>query len=352
MHFLTILQLINCYFIITINCCNSFNNTTALVRTKDGLLDMEFVLNGCLNEKSFENKVRQIIIYSQPIDVIENGTFKNLKYLKRLSIIRSGVKKIESGAFKNLIRIKEILITFGSLKRIPNGLFNGTNTKTIFINNNGLEIIEKYAFSNMKNLKKLFASRNKMSYFDNEWFVNSRNLKTIDFQNNLLRTIPPKAFVYVRNIKKIFFDFNEIVTIQPKAFKKVKKLKYLGLRYNKLIYIDQKAFPKNIKINSMRIDANRLNYLPQLMMIRIIINDIYVNGNPWKCECFQKIIEWIARVNGTLRNDVCKHNQIPLCVMSTYFDSCLETYEEELFAKFLKNVKMIDNVNKYCVRFN
>lgn len=337
--------------IVSSETCNTFNNVTASVQDKDGLA-VPFQLNGCLNENTFRSKVREISLQNQRVPALKNGSFVNLRYLKRIIIVGSGMKVVEPGCFQNLRKLKRVILTFGSLSKIPRFVFTGTNAKDVYLNNQAISEIESEAFGNMSNLREVYMGRNKMRNWNPDWFTNSPNVEKLDFQYNNIQWLPTGSFLNTPNIEKIFLDFNDLYEIQPKAFRHLHKLKYLGLRYNRLVRIDEKAFPRAFLINSLRIDANRLNYLPEVLLNRLTVKDIYTNGNPWNCACLENINKWVLRVNGTVRNDVCKSNELPVCIY--HKDKiCVETKDDVLTKTFFRLIDPLRHtLNEYCVRFD
>ncbi|XP_022913931.2 leucine-rich repeat-containing protein 15-like [Onthophagus taurus] len=344
---------------ITINyvlCCSTFNNTEMNTILEDKSF-YKLILSGCIERIAFyqddiPRKISQIHITNQNVPALKKDSVRNMSKLKVFTIKNSGLSRIYPAMFRNVPRIEKVKFYENKLTEIPSGVFDGFTFKEISLHNNKINLIETNAFSSMENLQSLNLSHNDLDAMSRNWFYNLPNLTTVDFSYNKIRTIPTKIFIHARKVKYIYLDYNDISEIQRIAFEGLPNLKYLGLKHNLLKRINENAFHSKFQyVDTLCINSNRFSYLPETLLQKISVKTINLDGNPWECSCYRKIIKYLGDNEGRIvPSEECKNYDVPVCIVPTIpTDSCDEVEQDDVVRDFYKQVEFLKKTD--CVRF-
>lgn len=312
-------------------------------------------IDSCISQELFGDEIIIKIFFSkQNIPILKENAISNLDDLELLSFLNCNINFIERGAFKNLPKLKRLVLEFNKITELLNKSFLRLNINEINLNFNNLDIIRSESFKNLSSLTYFTAKNNFLSQYNSDWFCDSPNLKRITLTNNKLHVIPRRAFYHNVKLRIIEFDYNEISTIERDAFEGLTNLTRLKLTNNRIKLLKANSFATNTFIQLFTIDLNKLNYLENDLMVKLTVEEIYLYGNPWKCECFNKIENWCGKYKvkiNKLHQFNCPNS--PLCVLPKINNvtECVEKYDDESVRHFYNEVRMLGNVN-YCFKLD
>lgn len=267
-----------------------------------------------------------------------------MKHLHTLTFDSCGIKSIEPVAVRNVPNLQNIKILNGSLSYVSAGVFLlAQKLETLNLSYNKLKRIEVGSFGSMCNLKELSCDHNNLRDWPQQWFANSTNLQIINFQFNKIKILPRRAFFELQKLKEIYFNYNELKVIQPETFKGITHLKYLGLRYNRLKSIDSRIFPNAIKIIFITVAANYLNAITEKALNKIRVDEMTVDGNPWKCSCLDQVLLWLNNMCATVqRSNNCIRGDVPVCsTPDPHSNICTEGVDEEVTILYLEGLRTL-----------
>lgn len=334
--------------------CDSLHDIEVAVTNENGKTFTSTV-NGCLQRSAFEDTIIHVDASNQNIPHMGKDTVKHMVRLESINFDSCNVKTMEAEAFRNVPSLRSIKLTRNLLTEIPEEGFSWLEMlDTLKISHNKIEKIGLEAFANLKNLKWFYCDHNQLRKWDKTWFINTTNIEFMNFQWNKIKVIPKNAFEGFTKIRKIFFAYNELEVISPDAFKGIKQLQQLSLGYNKLTQIDSSAFPNKIHCDLLHISANYLNFLPKKLMDSMTVDVIYIDGNPWKCPCFNSVTKWLFDTKASLNaSEYCVGSTVPICAVSEVDPEniCKESVDKELSARFLGHLKNLNPpLHKYCAK--
>ncbi|CAG9815480.1 unnamed protein product [Phaedon cochleariae] len=323
--------------------CDSFNNTD--ISASDHMDDELnfYVVDGCLEPKDLEGGLfRRVTVHSK-ITRLGKDSIRNLPKLEWLSIQENSLEILEPQAFRNVPSLKYVILHKNNLKEIPKDVFNLVPTiRQLFISSNKIDFIASGAFSNMESLEWIVLTENALTYWNRDWFENCPKLKYIRISSNKISVIPRRAFASLPSLLGIDFTRNKITIIQPDAFRNLKSLVYLGLDQNGLTVLDERAFPNKMHIENLNINNNRLNYLPDKLLSKLSVGSIIMDQNPWKCQCLQRIHDWLFFTSGSVNVSMhhCRTPYDPICVVARG-KACEESVEEDSTRRYIGHMRTL-----------
>lgn len=178
-----------------------------------------------------ENNVNlETIVFDRlQLNYLGPNMFSNHQFLKNLTITNNMIPYVSSELFKYNIELENIDLSANGIEDLPLGFFPNS-TKTIFLNNNAIQVISdkhfagledleylnlafnkigifsKNALSDAEELKVLSLHFNQISAFEREHFANNGDLEEINLSNNKFTSLPNDLFDGLENLKvfKIF----------------------------------------------------------------------------------------------------------------------------------------------------
>ncbi len=180
--------------------------------------------------------LRELILFDNKINRIENYFFSGLIYLSKLSLNQNGLREIEAYSFKDLKWLDLLELMSNKLTFIRNNTFSGLD------NSDGSLILES----------------NDISYLEIDAFK-GLGFQEINLNNNNLKSIRKGIFSQATNLKVLNLDSNQIKEIESNSFRENEMLSRVLLRSNKIKVIDSDVFNKNVIY--LTLDGNFLSYL-------------------------------------------------------------------------------------------
>lgn len=116
-------------------------------------------------------------------------------------------------------------------------------------------------------------------------------------------------------------DHNKIEFIHPQAFSGLTSLRLLHLEGNVLHQLHPDTFSTFSFLDHFRLSTIRHLYLaenelktlpPSLLQNMPLLENLYLQGNPWSCDCEMKwFLEWDAKSKGKRRREAgCRSREI------------------------------------------
>ncbi|CAG9761726.1 unnamed protein product [Ceutorhynchus assimilis] len=322
--------------------CEYIENVIRGQEDTEGVLNDPLYTDQCLRGEGKDAYTsNELALSRSTIPILKKHSVRNMPWLVAIYCIHCRIDLIEAGAFYNVQNITEFEFSYGVLTEIRRGIFDVLpHLEVLDLRGNKIYNIDDLAFANMPVLRHLNLNGNEMEYFKREWFTNTSSIVTIKFVKNKLRTIPPQAFVGWEILQNAYFDDNEITIIHRDAFKGVKFMFNLGLSNNRLTKLDPNIFPNPITIEVFDISTNKFNYLPRKTLKQVKIDRIYLEGNPWTCQCYNIINFWLFFIDGTIKpnseDPECYSPNLPVCVAGVA-STCLERVDSDLTNKYFAN---------------
>ncbi|KAG5881387.1 hypothetical protein JTB14_012004 [Gonioctena quinquepunctata] len=282
----------------------------------------------------FDDTIIDIEFSAKTFPVLEAESVRDMENLKSIRFHNCELDAVEPGAFRNVPMLSLVNIRSCNLRSIHKGVFNSLeNLEIVRLQGNEIIYIEDHSFANLSLLKEIDVSANNLTYWRSEWFRNSPSIENMYFSDNKISTIPKKAFVSSKKLK----------------------LGIVNLSQNRLKIINEDIFPNPIGINELSIYGNYLNFLSTELLKKLTIKDFYIDLNPWKCSCLDRIHYWMFTSNLTFKIiPFCNRGFIPVCaVPTTYSQSCLEYVDDDLTGKYIDVLRNMHDSNvEQCARLD
>nr|CAH7750480.1 unnamed protein product [Callosobruchus chinensis] len=115
-------------------------------------------------------------------------------------------------------------------------------------------------------------------------------------RDNRLTSLPSSTFSRKASLNNTIgmtldFSYNNISHVDPRALKGVNIVDRLLLGHNVLEGIDDNLF-LDVQIKEFRIGNNKINCLDGDLSMIFKAELIYIDSNPMRCDCVEKIKEW------------------------------------------------------------
>lgn len=204
---------------------------------------------------------------SQGLTALPTGMPSNTK---RLEMFDNNIKVIRNGAFMDAgIRgVTELYLDNNNIDVVEKYAFRGlTNLNKILIRYNNIKSVDPDQFKDSPNIKQVYLCGNDITVPADIPFLNAYTLEVLLLDSCAIHNVPRQMFYNTPNLKHLVIDNNGLETLDPAAFSKLKSLRYLSLAKNRL-----KGIPFSLiwKLKSLR--------------------QIQLTGNEWSCDCQLKTV--------------------------------------------------------------
>ena len=215
----------------------------------------------------------------------------NITQLENLQMNNVNLQYMETGVFDNQ-NISHISLVGNKLTRIQSKMFNNLPTKTLYLGDNEITVIEKGAFMNMLQLYMLILSENKLTQISSGYFVNTPHISILDIGFNRITKIEDGCFGFMTEEDlTIRINHNAVDEIHPTGFENL-NIMQLCLIENLIRDVPVELFTKN-KIEMLQLDYNQVEELPDVFYgVNSTVEKLMLRSNPLKCETVEKLLEF------------------------------------------------------------
>lgn len=175
---------------------NTFSGLTKLKKLLIGVNEItaDSIELGAFND--LNNSIEEINLYQNPLYKVPSDVLRNLKNLKKLSLVKTNLENIENGSFVGEYKLEELRLDYNpGLNFDDEGMFNGIedSLQVLFIRRLNLEKLPQHVLKRLENLHYLDAADNEIKKIDKHFF-NGLRLSQIKLMGNQIRHVDHRAF--------------------------------------------------------------------------------------------------------------------------------------------------------------
>lgn len=242
------------------------------------------------------------------IVVWQNGReVRAIEDLPRVEVVSLDAQELTTvPGLKNLPKLRSLHLRKNRLRRVQKRDFSATELRDVFLASNEISSIDEASFG--PNVEFVDLSCNDLASFRPGWFGNPRVLKTLRLGANRLGSLPVGAFRNFPELKHLDLSRNFLRTIESGAVSGTRHFKDLNLAFNELGGLDSGAFEEGgVFIERFDLGHNKLTTLPAKLWERIVVSEGSIEGNPWECPLFRKLlVKWCNWEEEELEDSKCK----------------------------------------------
>ncbi len=269
---------------------NIYNDSFAGLKTRT--LDLRRIGIEHLDVYAFAGlgpTIENVYLVDNEIQTLPFAVFKDLVYLRTLTLDRNALRSIVAQQFSGLVRLTHLGLASNSIEALEAEAFRGIpSTKYLYLQSNQLKTLPLGIFDDLVNLEELnlienhistlhpdvlskmpllqqlYLSNNKIEGLPESLFDKNKNLDILDMDDNLISSeLTNRHFVGPRLITFLDLSFNNLTTFHPSTFHNMKHIKKLYLDNNKLTKLAESTFEGLDDIEELYIQNNLIEELPQ-----------------------------------------------------------------------------------------
>lgn len=281
-----------------------------------------------------------------------------LKYMTELSICCSNISLFPD-FLEDLPALQTVTIIRNEEVHIKSAAFHQLSVKNIYIKFNSVCNLKDVSFLHLPSLEIVDLAYNSLKEWNPNAFFKTPKVRELHLIGNKLKFLPAEAFKNLKNLETIQLASNEIEKLHEDTFRGLNTLFNLSLQKNRLKSLPEKLFAphpfknpdglttyKKRQIKNLILESNYLQFLPKKLLDDLPKNvNVNIALNPWKCECYFKIMLW-AKLNSVLIED--KISNFPICIV--FNPTCVEEFEEDLLIKFFASCQTCPRAYKKELR--
>lgn len=129
-------------------------------------------------------------------------------------------------------------------------------------------------------------SGSSLQHLHSAMFVGMENLKTLFLNKTKLQTISKGSFIGMPKLRSLHLEQNSLSVLNKSMFVDLKHLEELYLHYNEISVVPEGVFAEMTSLKILTLANNRIQkmtqYLSSILFSRV---QLYLQGNPWTCDC-------------------------------------------------------------------
>ncbi|XP_074619052.1 uncharacterized protein LOC141877910 isoform X2 [Acropora palmata] len=194
---------------------------------------------------------------------VHPGAFRNLTSLTTLHLDFNNFHYVPLSVQgkSHLPRVQNLLLNSNKITFIVEGTFSELDTlNDLEISNNQIVAIENGAFP--VTIKTLILQNNRFNFKHQNQFTNLSQLSHLNLINNLIDVVPNTSFHGLSSLMRLYLSSNKICRILKFMFKDLTSLQILDLNQNDIAFIEDGALSNLPALSSMYLYNNQLTTLP------------------------------------------------------------------------------------------
>lgn len=178
-----------------------------------------------------------------------------------------------------------------SLNSIPKHL--NKDIIRLNISHNNVTILEKDDFFPLKELKYIWLNNNGIKIVDPEVFCVAVQLRLLDLRNNKLTSIQHVLFRCLKELKYLYLNNNTITFIDVSLFENNTKLSVVDLSDNRITAVDPIKFVNNEGISLLNTQNNPISFsvewTPKLYTPFNVLDIYFIGTCSWSIMSYQRV---------------------------------------------------------------
>lgn len=206
---------------------NTFAGMTSLRQLLIGVNEIDTIEAEAFND--LNNSIEEINLYHNPLFRVPSVAIQDLRKLKKLSLVKTQLGKISNGSFQGEYRLKELHLDDNpKISFADDGMFHGIegSLEVLFLRTLGLERLPLNVLRRLEKLFYLDATDNVIQKIDKHFF-NGLKLSNVKLMWNNIKHIDPRAFrEFDKGVKlslrhNSISDISFVLDIKPCTFDEI-----------------------------------------------------------------------------------------------------------------------------------
>ncbi|XP_054256829.1 leucine-rich repeat neuronal protein 1-like [Macrosteles quadrilineatus] len=279
------------------------------------------------------SRLRVLDLSNNYLSTLPNDMLENQLSLRELYISKNQLEAMLTETYANCSELQVLDFSHNRILDISEDVKLSSSLITLLLNNNKLKSVPIQMFTNLENLEILDLANNEIQFISDQLFHKLKSLEKLDLQGNRIAEIPTDSFkelihLQVLNISKnpienlddkmlqsnlelntLSFSETLINKINARLLAKLKRLRVLDASHNyHLETIEDFKISSSNHLQFIDLRNGNLTSLPIFISHLQVVEQLRIEGNPWKCDCRSGwFIEWLQNhehsVNTTLTCD-------------------------------------------------
>ncbi|XP_019635900.1 PREDICTED: uncharacterized protein LOC109478676 [Branchiostoma belcheri] len=225
--------------------------------------------------------VRELIISSNRLTFLLEGTFSNLTSLQNLFLDSNRIITIEDGTFPDEIRIINLQNNRYFDFRHQNPFSNLTRLLGIVLDGNAITEIPETAFYGLGNLFGLSLSNNKLGWIRKDAFKDFVFLQTLNLDNNEIGYVEEGTLDQLPDIRHVQLNHNDLTSLSNTGDFYNISGNDLTFQNNRITAIRNHTF-KAISVDILNLESNSISIIERYAFDYVATSKIDLDNNPTK----------------------------------------------------------------------
>ena len=194
-------------------------------------------------------------------------------------------------------------------KIIPNMLnkYPSQHGVDVDYSHNTIYLLHNTSFYTYAATRAVNLVNNQIQKIESGAFIKLEKCVSVNLSNNLLKDLPESLFNHMKSLNFLYLSRNSLETLPPKIFVNLNSLTHLRLNDNHLKFLPTSILTANLHLETLYLENNLLETAHYQWIQNLHFNlgqgEVYLDNNPWACDCRMKSFYKWEMTNNMFRSD-------------------------------------------------
>jgi len=261
-------------------------------------------------------QLQEIRLAANRLTVLPYQAFASARELARLDLSGNRLVSLPDHSFRPNKQLQELWLTGNRLTKLPSRLFSGlSQLRVLDLANNEIDALPRGLFIDLVTLEHLDLAGNPITRFTNTAFQGLVGLRWLNLDRLPIASLPVDLWRPVSGLRTLLLSRTKLESLRNGNLAGLAELETLEITDSPLREIGHLTLNETPSLRRLDLHHNDLAFLPANVAHLSLLDELWLQGNPWACDCrmfwFVKWAESRAHLRAAFRSGLkCGHDEV------------------------------------------
>jgi len=262
------------------------------------------------------DRLQEIRLAANQLAVLPYQAFASARELVRLDLSGNRLVSLPDHSFRPNKQLQELWLAGNRLTKLPSRLFSGLSQLHVLdLANNEIDTLPRSLFIDLVTLEYLDLAGNPITHFTNTAFQGLVGLRWLNLDRLPITSLPVDVWRPVGGLRTLLLSRTKLESLRNGNLAGLAELETLEITNSPLREIGHLTLNETPSLRRLDLHHNDLAFLPANVAHLSLLDELWLQGNPWACDCrmfwFVKWAESRAHLRAAFRSGLkCGHDEV------------------------------------------
>jgi len=262
------------------------------------------------------DRLQEIRLAANQLAVLPYQAFAPVRELVRLDLSGNRLVSLPDHSFRPNKQLQELWLAGNRLTKLPSRLFSGlSQLHALDLADNEIDTLPRSLFIDLVTLEYLDLAGNPITHFTNTAFQGLVSLRWLNLDRLPITSLPVDVWRPVSGLRTLLLSRTKLESLRNGNLAGLAELETLEITNSPLREIGHLTLNETPSLRRLDLHHNDLAFLPANVAHLSLLDELWLQGNPWACDCrmfwFVKWAESRAHLRAAFRSGLkCGHDEV------------------------------------------